>query len=260
VVTLVLWLALALGTAGLFLFHFAVPRHQQVEPTASSSARTSTGSPEAPAKTAIPPVPSTTPSVVVAVRPESADRETEASRESARDKKESPPSPDTGERPESQASRVQASAVSPFPVPPETAALSKEGPAGEPSIPLASPRPVRKKIQETTKANGTFYSAQGITEGIIIGRRGTADDRADYYKVRATGAVMLLNLEPPLEGDRRFEIALFDGKRRPVSAGSGKTGPSASLPVTPGGTYYIQVGLSHAPLQTPPYQLTVTFK
>ena len=138
--------------------------------------------------------------------------------------------------------------------------LRDRPPKKPPTTTLASPPP-QAVIHETTNPNGTFYRAQDITEGVIIGRRGTGGDRADYYKLRATGHTMTLGLEPSLkEGKKRFILSVFDADRRLIGEDVGKTGPTSTLSVTPQATYYIKVDLNRAPIETPQYQVRVHFE
>jgi hypothetical protein len=138
--------------------------------------------------------------------------------------------------------------------------LGDQPPKTPPTTTLPSPPP-QTVIHEAADPNGTFYTAQIITEGIIIGRRGTPGDRADYYKLRATGPTMTLGLEPSLEESKtRFIMSVFDANRRLIGEDVGKTGPSSTLSVTPQATYYIKLDLNRAPIETPQYQLHVHFK
>ena len=122
------------------------------------------------------------------------------------------------------------------------------------------PRSLQVDIYETSKPNGAFYMAQDITEGVIIGRRGTVSDRADYYKVRATGSTMILRLEPFLkERTHRFVMTVFDTDQRSVGEDLGESGPTITLAVKPQATYYIKMDLSNAPIEIPQYQLHVHF-
>jgi hypothetical protein len=117
-----------------------------------------------------------------------------------------------------------------------------------------------KTIYETSSANGTFNTAQDITEGIIIGRRSTKRDRTDFYRVRATGNTMILNLEPFLkERNNRFITTVFDTDQRMLGKGVEKIGHSIILPVKPQTTYYIKVDLGHAPIEIPHYQFHLQF-
>jgi len=105
-------------------------------------------------------------------------------------------------------------------------------------------------IHETLKINGSFNTAQEVTEGIIIGNRGETGDLSDFYKVRATGKTMILKLEPVLKKqNQRFAITVFNANRKPVGQDSRKTGPAITLAVKPGTTYYIKLDVRHAPVE-----------
>jgi hypothetical protein len=151
--------------------------------------------------------------------------------------------------------------TSPAPASRDPDELLRDRPPQKPpatTLPSPPPQPV---IHETSGPNGAFYRAQDITEGLIIGRRGTEGDRTDYYKIRATGHTMTLRLEPSLkEGKNRFIISVFDADRRLIGEDLGKTGPSSTLSVTPQATYYIKLDLNRAPIETPQYQLHVHYK
>ncbi len=98
-----------------------------------------------------------------------------------------------------------------------------------------------------------MVSLQDITEGVIVDRRGTEEDRTDYYRVRAAGYAMTLGLEPSLkESKNRFIMSVFDADQRLIGEDLGKTGPTRTLAVTPQATYYIKLDLNHAPIETAP--------
>ncbi len=114
---------------------------------------------------------------------------------------------------------------------------------------------------ETSKSNGSFNTAQRITEGIIIGKRGETGDRSDFYKVRVTGKSMVLRLEPVFRNqNQRIAMTVFDGNRKPVGQDSGKNGSEISLEVNPEATYYIKLDLRHAPVKKSQYKLNVKFE
>ncbi|MDY7035623.1 MAG: hypothetical protein SV375_05595, partial [Thermodesulfobacteriota bacterium] len=93
-----------------------------------------------------------------------------------------------------------------------------------------SPKSTQPIIYETSKANGKFARAQEITKGIIIGKRDTESDRADFYKLRPTGSTMIIRLEPSLKGDKRFfMVKIYDTNQRLLKEHSGKTGPLITL-------------------------------
>jgi LysM repeat protein len=131
-------------------------------------------------------------------------------------------------------------------------------PAGTP----LSSQSLQKKIYEISKANGKFDTAQEIMEGVIIGKRGAVRDRADYYKVKATGNIMTLTLKPSLKDkNQRFIITVFDVNQRLIGGGnSEETSQTITLAVTPQTTYYIKLGLNRAPIETPQYRLSFRFK
>jgi len=211
-VTLILWVVLALGTTSLVAVYFVSFDRVDVEPPSTSTIRStiqSTIQTEAELPDKIVKHPLSPPA---------------------------PPSPDAGGR-------------------------LRDRPTKEPPATTVPSPPPQAVIHETSGPNGAFYRAQDITEGIIIGRRGAANDRTDYYKIRATGHTMTLRLEPSLkESKNRFIMSVFDADRRLIGEDLGKTGPTSTLSVTPQATYYIKLDLNRAPIETPQYQLHVHFK
>jgi len=108
-------------------------------------------------------------------------------------------------------------------------------------------------IHETLESNGSFNTAQEITEGIIIGKRGAKGDLSDFYKVRPTGKTMILKLEPVLKKqNQRFTMTVFNANKKSVGQDSRKTDPAITLAVTPGTTYYIRLDVRHAPVENEP--------
>jgi hypothetical protein len=108
-------------------------------------------------------------------------------------------------------------------------------------------------IHETLKSNGSFNTAQEITEGIIAGKRGSTGDLFDFYKVRATGKTMILRLEPILERqNQRFAMTVFNANKKPVGHDSGNPDPAINLAVTPESVYYIKLDVRHAPVENKP--------
>jgi hypothetical protein len=136
----------------------------------------------------------------------------------------------------------------------------EDQPGKEPEIDPAKPPDVT--IHETLESNGSFNTAQEITEGIIIGKRSAAGDLSDFYKVRATGKTMILRLEPILKKqNQRFAMTVFNANKKPVGQDSRKTGPAITLAVTPGTTYYIKVDVRHATVENmPQYRLYLKCK
>ena len=115
-------------------------------------------------------------------------------------------------------------------------------------------------IHETTGPNGTLFSAQEVGEGTVVGKRGGADDSADFYKIRATGRRLGLRLEPSIKDhEGRFVMIVFDESQTPIGEDSGKTGSPLSLEVKPQATYYIKLDLRNAPIEIVPYQLHIKF-
>ncbi|NVM26771.1 MAG: M23 family metallopeptidase [Desulfobacterales bacterium] len=132
-------------------------------------------------------------------------------------------------------------------------------PTKEPATSTLHPRSLQVATYEKSKPNGAFNTAQKIAKGIIVGRRGTASDLADYYKVRATGNTMILRLEPSLKDrDHGFIMIIFDADQRTIGE-LGETATTITLAVKPQAAYYIKLDLSHAPVETPQYQLHVHF-
>ena len=131
---------------------------------------------------------------------------------------------------------------------------------GEPSPTHSTPPSPKATIQETTKANGSFARAQQITEGVIIGMRGSKGDITDWYKVRSTGRTMVVMFEPDLVGKSQyFTAAVFDANKQRVGEDVGKTKASTVIPVKPQSVYYIKVDLLHAPVQSSTYKVHLNF-
>jgi len=121
--------------------------------------------------------------------------------------------------------------------------------------------PAKVTIHETTKPNGTLFSAQEVGEGTVVGKRGTADDSADFYRIRATGKRLELRLEPSMKDhEGRFVMVVFDGSQKPLGNDSGKPGAPLSFEVTPQTSYYIKLDLKNAPIEIVPYQLHIKFE
>jgi hypothetical protein len=128
--------------------------------------------------------------------------------------------------------RLQRTLSFPVPTSRDDVILLKDRPTKEPNTSLP-PRSLQVAIHETSRDNETFYTAQEITEGVIIGRRSMAGDHTDYYKVRATGHTMILRLEPSLvERNHRFIMTVYDVDRRSIREDLGVTGSTITLAVT----------------------------
>jgi len=173
------------------------------------------------------------------------------------------PPPSSANLPETELPDTTAKDSISFPVPAsrDDVTLLTDRPTKEPTTTSLPPRPLQVAIHETSKDNGTFYTAQEIIEGVIIGRRSMASDHTDYYKVRATGHTMILRLEPSLiERNHRFIMTVYDADRRSIREDLGVTGSTITLAVTSQAIYYIKIDLRHAPIETPQYQLHMHFK
>ena len=223
-VTLILIVLLVLGAAGLVAVYFATSDRVQTAPGSTSREQTKTGLPVTTVKQ-VSPLPVRVSRDAVNVPADQSEKETAIA---SRSKNIAPgPSPTELTGTES-------------PLPPESSQIT---------------------IHETTKSNGSFVTAQEITEGIITGKRGAAGDRSDFYKIRATGKTMILRLEPALKKkNQRFAMTVFDVNKKPVGQDSKKTGPAITLAVTPESTYYIKLDLRHAPVKKPQYKLNVKFE
>ena len=150
-----------------------------------------------------------------------------------------------------------------FPVPASRDAATPlaERPTNEAATTTLPARSLKVATYETSKPNGAFSTAQEITEGIIIGNRGSLRDYADYYKVRTTGHAMILRLIPSLkERNDGLMMTVFDADQRSLGRDLGQTGPVMTLAVIPQATYYIKLDLGHAPVEKPQYELHVHFK
>jgi len=143
----------------------------------------------------------------------------------------------------------------------DAVALLRDQPTKLSSTTPLSAKTLQKTIHETSKANGTFYSAQEINEGVIIGKRGTASDHADFYKIRAKGSMMTLKLEPSSKNRNHvFIMTVCDANQRVILESSEKMNRTINLKVTPQSTYYIKMDLNRVPIETHPYKLILFFK
>ena len=173
--------------------------------------------------------------------------------------KETLPEPHTQIPPSSQAP-IRKETVTPVDTKQKEVISIKEEPKGRPSPTTSTPPSPKATIQETSKANGSIARAQQITEGVIIGMRGSKDDITDWYKVRSTGSIMIVKCEPDLVGKPQyFTVAVFDANKRRVGEEVGKLRASATISVRPQSLYHIKVDLTHAPIQSPNYTLHVSF-
>jgi hypothetical protein len=231
-ITLILWGAFILGAAGIAGTYYVKSYHRQSEAPPTVENRVRIRLPEQQRQTMPPPQASVPQAIVLPI-------------EEIRKKEVA----EEGEQKE----RIPAPTLSP-------AEPGREKPKGEPAVsPLTLPPPMAT-IQETTKANGSFARAQNITEGVIIGKRGSEGDRTDYYKVRADGRTMVVKVEAALVGKSQyFTVAVFDDSKRRVGEVVEKTRASTTIPVKPQSVYYIKVDLTHAPIQSPNYEVHVAF-
>jgi hypothetical protein len=141
----------------------------------------------------------------------------------------------------------------------EAVELPGDQPTREPTLKLPSTRPLAT-VYETRKPNGSFERAQEITEGVIIGKRGSKGDRADYYKVRALGEAMILKVETSTKDrDNGCTLTVFDADQQLIGEDLDESDSPLSLSVTTRATYYIKVDLAHAPVTTPRYLLHLYF-
>lgn len=142
--------------------------------------------------------------------------------------------------------------------PPEMPEEKTVAPAPIKDIPKSPPAII---ISEKDKANGSFFSAQEISQSIIEGKRGTKEDKTDFYKILATGKTMTLKLEPTQdEKNQGFTVIVFNKDRKKIGdIGPDNTESSVSLAVEPQKAYYIMLDLTNAPVQPSHYKLHVSF-
>ena len=119
---------------------------------------------------------------------------------------------------------------------------------------------LHEQIEETSKANGTFYSAQLVNQGEITGSRGSKGDLADYFKVKVESDFMYLDIKASDgQASHKFLLNVFDSNLHPVRVHKGETGSVIRVSVEQGKTYYIKVDLSQAPVKDPTYTLNIRF-
>ena len=256
-VTLILIVLLVLGSAGIVAVYFTTGDRMNILPGPASPERTETDLTNKIVKKPLSPsdtvsrgavsVPAGQPEKEVATEPKSKDI--------------SPGQSPTKLTETELKEKVPAKEVPSTQVPgPGDAVVLKGQPEKEPETdPTKSPEIM---IHETLKSNGSFNTAQEITEGTIIGKRGATGDLSDFYKVRATGKTMILRLEPILQKqNQRFTMTVFNANKKPVGQDSRKTGPAITLIVTPETTYYIKLDVRHAPVEKEPqYRLYLKCK
>jgi hypothetical protein len=122
------------------------------------------------------------------------------------------------------------------------------------------PEPAEPVFQETSKDNGNFYLAQEIEGGVTTGKRGSVEDRADFYKIVAEGDRMILEMPPSLTGeDNGLTLAVFDANRTLMESPSHDMKGIKAFSVKPQATYYIKMDLRNTPIEAPPYRLRIRF-
>ena len=256
-VTLILTVLLVFGAAGLVVVYFTTDDRMNIGSGPASLKRTKTDLPDKTAKQ------SSSPSdavfrVAVVVPADKSEKETATTSKSEAVAPGTSPAKLTG--PES-IEEMSAEKVPSARVPgSHDVVVLKDQPGKEPAdFPSKS---LNITIHEIPKSNGSCKSAQEVTEGIIIGKRGAEGDRSDFYKVRATGKTMIFWVEPVLKKkNQRFAMTVFNANKNPVRQDSRKNGRAISLAVTPESTYYIKLDLRHAPVtQKPQYKLNVKFE
>jgi hypothetical protein len=121
--------------------------------------------------------------------------------------------------------------------------------------------PAKVLIREEARVNGSFKSAQEISEGMVVGKRGSERDLSDFYVIRSTGTEMILRLDPPMEDEKSsFRLLVYDGARRLLSKTGTENRSAVTVPATLEGTYYFQLDLRNAPVGSPGYGLHVKFQ
>jgi hypothetical protein len=139
----------------------------------------------------------------------------------------------------------------------EAQGLTKE----ETGVETVQDGPAKVLIREEARGNGSFKSAQEISEGMVVGKRGSERDLSDFYVIRSTGTEMILRLDPPMEdGKSSFRLLVYDGARKLLSKTGTESSSDVTIPATLEGTYYFQLDLRNAPVGSPGYGLHVKFQ
>jgi hypothetical protein len=256
-VTLILIVLLVLGSAGIVTVYFKTDSRMNILSGPASPERTKTDITDKIARKPL--SPSDTVSIGAVSVP--ADQPEKAVVSEPKSKDISPGQSPTKLTGTELKEKVSAKEVTSNQVPgPGDAVVLKDQPGKEPESDSTATPDIT--IHETLESNGSFNTAQEITEGIIIGKRGAAGDLSDFYKVRATGKTMILRLEPILKKqNQRFAMTVFNANKKPVGQDSRKTGPAITLAVTPESTYYIKVDVRHASVENrPQYRLYLKCK
>ena len=244
-VTLILLVLLVLGTAGIIAFYFTTEGRMKPSSVPATPERTEADTTDKIAKKPSPPS-----------NPVSKDVEVEPAGKSEKETAVASkselvlPGPSSA-KPTGTESNEKAAAKE---VPSTLFAGSHDAGAHK-DQPVEEPETVPEKspvitIHETSKSNGSFHTAQEITEGVILGKRGAEEDRSDFYKIRAKKKTMILRLVPDVKKqNQHFVMVVFNANKKPVGKDSRKTGPTLTLEVTPEATYYIKLDLRHAPVE-----------
>ena len=120
--------------------------------------------------------------------------------------------------------------------------------------------PAERVFQETSKANGNFYLAQEIKDGVTTGNRGSVNDRADFYRIVAEGDRMILEMNPSLSSQEHgLILAVFDANRTLMESHSKDMKGIQAFAVKPQSAYYIKVDLRKTPVEATPYRLRIRF-
>ena len=259
-VTLILVVVLVLGAAALLAVHFATNDDKNTEPGSSPTRMTETRVSDEPAQeVSSPPVAAPEPKEVLKKQPEKETAPGAPSPEGPQiASREKVPTGESVRGLEENTEReVPAQSLAAI----EEGEPLKEQPARETKLADVSPERSHVLIHETDKSNGSFNTAQDITEGTIIGKRGTSGDRSDYYKVQATGKMMTLRLKPFLKTKKgRSALSVFDAEKKSMGKFLRETGGAMTLSVKAGAVYYVKLDLRSAPIKEPEYELDVKFE
>jgi hypothetical protein len=116
-------------------------------------------------------------------------------------------------------------------------------------------------IPEVQVPNGNFQYSQTIDPGIIVGLRGTRNDRADFYRIQARTFFMKILLEPVSEpGGPAFSVSVYDENHDLIRAETTEPGGARLYSVPPSRDFYIRIGLEKGPVGEPGYRARVSFQ
>jgi hypothetical protein len=114
---------------------------------------------------------------------------------------------------------------------------------------------------ETEKGNGTISSAQEIPGGVVAGKKADATDRADIYRVRATGPQMTLLLEPDVVTVKgRSVMTIYDSQLKGVGEYFPQNKSRRTFQVKEREIYYIKLHLSSIDNPSFEYRLKIEFQ